>query len=672
MKFMFRSVIIIFIGLLSTLSVYSTASLDEVLQLKQLDSLLDSPTTFLNYVKTTCSQCSIDSSIKNSIKTYNFTDKATSSSMVFTLNEQMVTSIKREVKFRQSSGEQFFETIKDMLEDSGWSTTIANLEKSQQEFTKTLGNKKITIELKVSEVKSSKKNSPKQFIATWELSWVQSKVVPVVVKQNDTPKAPPISKYLIETSQITPCTLPNKLRWNITFNELEVLLKTNKLSVDTIFRGSGPLVGFGNIISSTIEDKHEVQYTFNFQELTLRSITKSIEYDDISLTKKAFTKLFAQLETNGWSVLEYTNNDLRAMFVNQCLPMNNVFSAVTIGLSPIDSTALYITLEQMGTTDIAAFPQFKHRIIDIEKEQSLQPCASPHQDLLWGSDSMKVQSWLIDNGYRIQLPITSRKSVSTFRYTYEDNAMIHYTIAIRGNDFYRWQKERRFETKATAQMLFKILVDDAKSKFKQIESTDNSRYIFKQQCATRSFVYTLYKKNDSTIVQEMKSISPEIQQQELADYQRLLYATRYFCELPSACTIPFEINKNASITEVENAIMYYGFTKAPVTGEFSDSKGVKTLPFYYGTSSNEQLIVSFSNAKVVQFEIRANFGTKEDFDKYSSSISQQLKDNFSVKDIVSSTPEVTLVKPICDVVPSELEISSDAKKKQFRWVLKLL
>jgi len=592
--------------------------------------------------------------------------------MVFTLSGQSISSIKREVKFRQSSGEQFFDTIKEMLEDSGWSTTVANLEKSQQEFTKTIGNKKISIELKVAEVKSTKKNSSKQFIATWDLSWVQVKTELVAIKKTETPIAPKISKYLIETSQITPCTLPNKLRWNITFNELEVLLKTNKLSVDTIFRGSGPLVGFGNIISSTIEDKQEVQYTFNFQELTLRSITKSIEYEDISISKKAFVKLFSQLESNGWSILEYTKNDLRAMFVNQCLPINNVFSAITIGLSPIDSSSLYITLEQMGTSDIAAFPQMKQRIIDIEKEQSLQPCASPHQELLWGSDSLKVQSWLLDNGYRIQLPITSRKSVSTFRYTYEDNTLVHYTLAIRGNDFYRWQKERRFDSKANAQMLFKILVDDAKSKFKQIETSDNLRYVFKQQCATRSFIYTLYKKNDSIIVQEMKSISPEIQQQELADYQRLLYATRYFCELPSACTIPFEINKNASITEVENAIMYYGFTKAPVTGEFADSKGVKTLPFYYGASSNEQLIVSFSNARIVQFEIRANFGTKEDFEKYTASISQQLKDNFSVKDIVSSTPEVTLVKPICDVVPSELEISSDAKKKQFRWVLKLL
>ncbi|MBL8005850.1 MAG: hypothetical protein JNL36_12195 [Candidatus Kapabacteria bacterium] len=669
---MVRSVLVAIIVVFSTISVYSTASLDEVLQLKQLDSLLDSPTTFLNFIKTTCSQCTVDSITKNSIKTYSFTDKATSSSMVFTLNGTTISSISREVKFRQSNGEQFFETIKDMLEDSGWSTTVANLERSQQEFTKTIGTKKITIELKVSEVKSSKKNTPKQYVATWQLSWVQSKATPIVEKQQETSIAPKVSKYLIETSQISPCSLPNKLRWNITFNELEVLLKTNKLSVDTIFKGSGPLVGYGNIISSTVEDKQEVQYTFNFQELSLRSITKSIEYDDINQSKKAFTKLFSQLETNGWSVLEYTNNELRAMFVNQCFPMNNVFSAVTIGLSPIDSTSIYITLEQMGTSDIAAFPQMKQRIIDIEKEQSYQPCSSPHQGLLWGSDSIKVQTWLLENGYRIQLPIASRKSVSTFRYTFEDNTMVNYTIAIRGNDFYRWQKERRFDTKANAQMLFKILVDDAKGKYKQIETTDNARYIFKQQCATRSFIYTLYKKNDSTIVQEMKSISPEIQQQELADYQRLLYATRYFCELPSACTIPFDINKNATITEVENAILYYGFTKAPVTGEFSDTKGVKTIPFYYGNTSNEQLIVSFSNAKVVQFEIRANFINKEDFDKYTSSINQQLKDNFSVKDIVSTNSELTLVKPTCDVVPSELEISSDAKKRQFRWVLKLL
>lgn len=669
---MVRSVLVAIIVVFSTISVYSTASLDEVLQLKQLDSLLDSPTTFLNFIKTTCSQCTVDSITKNSIKTYSFTDKATSSSMVFTLNGTTISSISREVKFRQSNGEQFFETIKDMLEDSGWSTTVANLERSQQEFTKTIGTKKITIELKVSEVKSSKKNTPKQYVATWQLSWVQSKATPIVEKQQETSIAPKVSKYLIETSQISPCSLPNKLRWNITFNELEVLLKTNKLSVDTIFKGSGPLVGYGNIISSTVEDKQEVQYTFNFQELSLRSITKSIEYDDINQSKKAFTKLFSQLETNGWSVLEYTNNELRAMFVNQCFPMNNVFSAVTIGLSPIDSNSIYITLEQMGTSDIAAFPQMKQRIIDIEKEQSYQPCFSPHQGLLWGSDSIKVQTWLLENGFRIQLPIASRKSVSTFRYTFEDNTMVNYTIAIRGNDFYRWQKERRFDTKANAQILFKILVNDAKGKFKQIETTDNARYIFKQQCATRSFIYTLYKKNDSTIVQEMKSISPEIQQQELADYQRLLYATRYFCELPSACTIPFDINKNATITEVENAILYYGFTKAPVTGEFSDTKGVKTIPFYYGNTSNEQLIVSFSNAKVVQFEIRANFINKEDFDKYTSSINQQLKDNFSVKDIVSTNSELTLVKPTCDVVPSELEISSDAKKRQFRWVLKLL
>jgi len=669
---MVRSVLVAIIVVFSTLSVYSTASLDEMLQLKQLDSLLDSPSTFLNFVKTTCSQCTIDSSTKNSFKTYSFSDKATSSSIVFTLNGTTISSISREVKFRQSNGEQFFETIKDMLEDSGWSTTVANLERSQQEFTKTIGNKKISIELKVSEIKSSKKNTPKQYIATWQLSWVQSKTIPIVEKQQETSIAPKVSKYLIETSQISPCSLPNKLRWNITFNELEVLLKTNKLSVDTIFKGSGPLVGYGNIISSTVEDKQEVQYTFNFQELSLRSITKSIEFDDIIQSKKAFTKLFSQLETNGWSVLEYTNNELRAMFVNQCFPMNNVFSAVTIGLSPIDSTSIYITLEQMGTSDIAAFPQMKQRIIDIEKEQSYQPCASPHQDLLWGSDSIKVQTWLLENGYRIQLPITSRKSISTFRYTFEDNSMVNYTLAIRGNDFYRWQKERRFDTKTNAQMLFEILVDDAKSKYKQIETTDNARYIFKQQCATRSFIYTLYKKNDSTIVQEMKSVSPEIQQQELADYQRLLYATRYFCELPSACTIPFDINKNSTITEVENAILYYGFTKAPVTGEFSDTKGVKTIPFYYGNTSNEQLIVSFSNAKVVQFEIRANFINKEDFDKYTSSINQQLKDNFSVKDIVSTNSELTLVKPTCDVVPSELEISSDAKKRQFRWVLKLL
>jgi hypothetical protein len=592
--------------------------------------------------------------------------------MVFTLNEFTISSIKREVKFRQSTGEQFFETIKEMLEDSGWSTTVANLERSQQEFTKTIGSKKISIELKVSEITSSKKNSPKQYIATWNLSWVKSKETPLVAKKTDTPIAPKLSKYLIETSQISPCSLPNKLRWNITFNELEVLLKTNKLVVDTIFKGSGPLVGYGNIISSTIEDKQEVQYTFNFQELSLRSITKSIEFEDIGQSKKAFSKLFSQLETNGWSVLEYTNNELRAMFVNQCLPMNNVFSSVTIGLSPIDSTSLYITLEQMGTSDIAAFPIMKQRIIDIEKEQSLQPCSSPHQDLLWGSDSIKVQSWLLENGYRIQLPIVSRKSVSTFRYTFEDNTSVNYTIAIRGNDFYRWQKERRFDSKANATMLYKILVDDAKSKFKLVETTDNSRFIFKQQCATRLFMYTLYKKNDSSIVQEMKSISPEIQQQELADYQRLLYATRYFCELPSACTIPFDLTKNATVSEVENAILYYGFTKAPVTGEFTDSKSVKTIPFYYGSSSNEQLIVSFSNAKVVQFEIRASFVNKEDFDKYTSSINQQLQENFSKKDIVSTNSEVTIVKPTCDVVPSELEISTDAKKRQFRWILKLL
>jgi hypothetical protein len=672
MNKMARYIVCMLMAVFSTLTASATGSLDELLQSKDLDSLLGSPTAMMKYVNTSCSQCSIDSSTKNSIKTITFTEKATQSAFIFTTNGNSVQSVKRVIKFRQTQGEQFFETIKDMLEDNGWAITVANLEKSQFEFAKTLGSKKITIDLKASEIKSTKKNTPKQTIATWEVTWVPYEVKPTIVKKEDTPIAPAFSKYLIDVAKLQPCILPNKLRWNITFNELEVLLKTNKLTVDTIFRGSGPLVGFGNIVSSTIEDKQEVQYTFNFQDLSLRSITKSVLFDDISRSKKAFLKLFTNLEDNGWSILEYSDKEYRAMFVNQCLPMKNVFSAITIGLSPMDSAALYITLEQMGTADIASFPQVKQRIIDIEKEESLKPCSSPHSGLEWGSDSLTVQKWLIDNGYRIALPINSRKTVSTFRYTDSENSLVNYSLFIRGNDFYRWQKERRFDSKADAQTLFKLLLDDAKRKYKKVETTDANRYTFKEQCATRSYIYTLYKRNDSTVVQELKSISPEIQKQELEEYQRLLFATRYYCELPSACTMPFEINRNATPLDVEKVFIYYGFTKSPTTGDIAESKGVKSIPFFYGTNTNEQIIVSFSNAKIVQFEVRATFVNNDDFQRYITSISQQLGENFSKKDIVSTTNELTLVKPECDVLPTELEIQTDSKKRQFRWTLKLL
>jgi len=670
---MVHSLIFLCLFFVSSLPLFSTGSLDELLQYKRIDSLLDSPVAFKGFILSTCSQCTLDSSAKGSTQTFTLIDKATQSTIVFTISDNVVKTVKRELKIRQSQGDLFFETIKDILDENGWSTTIATLERTKQEFTKVIDSKKIDIDLKFTEGKSGKKSSTKPSVITWEISWEPTKQnITSNRSNNDTPIAPSKSKYFIDISQLKPCNLPNKLRWNISFNELEVLLKTNKIPVDTIYKGSGSLVGYGNIVSSLLEEKQEVQYTFLFQELTLHSITKIIEYDNVSLSLKAFEKLKLKMLDNGWSVLDISLSEQRVMFVNQCLPMNNVFSALTMGLSPVDSSSLYITMEQMGNSDIASFPKIKQRVIDIEKEQSLQACATPHEGLPWGSDSATVQTWLIDNGFRIFLPINSRKNITIFRYGNDENPTIDYSVFVRGNDFYRWQKERKFDSPTDAQILFKILVDDARLKFKNIDISESSRYIFKQQCVGRTYTYTLYKKNDSTIVQEIKSASPSIQTQELLDYQRLLFATKYYGELPMACTMPFDINRNASPAEVEKIILYYGFTKAPVTGDAVDNKGIKTVPFYYGTTSNEQLIVSFSNSIITQFEVRATFTNVEDYEKYTRSVSNQLDFNFQKKDIVAKSPEIIFVKPTCDTLPSELEIASEPKKKQFRWVLKLL
>ncbi len=118
MRNMARYIICMLLVVLSTLSASATGSLDELLQSKDLDSLLESPNMLMNYVNTSCSQCSIDSSTKNSIKTVTFTEKATQSTFMYLTNGNVVLSVKRVIKFRQTQGEQFFETIKDMLEDN--------------------------------------------------------------------------------------------------------------------------------------------------------------------------------------------------------------------------------------------------------------------------------------------------------------------------------------------------------------------------------------------------------------------------------------------------------------------------------------------------------------------------------------------------------------------------